>query len=181
MLTREQMMENRNYWNDSRTINSMITHDSFFIKESKTEIDLNWVQAKWLEHTEGDYVEGTEKIEYGKWLMSMNVDTSKQVRCISRYELCYQCEGSGTMVNPSIDCKGLSSEDFERDHDFRDNYMSGVYNITCSTCHGKKELRIQEYETENPLYNWCNERLAEHYEFEYEFAREIAAERAMGC
>jgi len=181
MLTREQMMENRNYWNDSRTINSMITHDSFFTKESKTEIDLNWVQAKWLEHTEGDYVEGTEKIEYDKWLMSMNINTSKQIHCSSRYELCSQCKGSGTMIDPSIDCMGLSDENFGYDPTFRENYFSGAYSITCSICHGEKELHILEYETDNPLYNWCNERLSEHYEYEYEYAREAAAERAMGC
>ena len=36
MWTRQQAMENYNYWNDERTISSLVTDDNFFIQNSKT-------------------------------------------------------------------------------------------------------------------------------------------------
>jgi hypothetical protein len=47
MWTRAQAMENYNYWNDERTINSMVNDDSFFVKNSNTQIDMTWVRDKW--------------------------------------------------------------------------------------------------------------------------------------
>ena len=35
MWTQAQRMENYNYWNDQRTISSMVTDDDFFMKKSK--------------------------------------------------------------------------------------------------------------------------------------------------
>lgn len=54
------------------------------------------------------------------------------------YEVCPVCEGKGTHVNPNIDSQGLTREDFDDDPDFRENYMSGMYDMECSECHGKR-------------------------------------------
>ena len=54
MWSRAQAMENYNYWNDERTINSMVTDDNFFIQNSKTEINMNWVREKWDDHQNHD-------------------------------------------------------------------------------------------------------------------------------
>ena len=59
--------------------------------------------------------------------------------------------------------------------------MSGGYDVTCYTCNGEKVIQELEYDTKNPLYNWCCERLQEHYEYQYESAREYAAERRWGA
>ena len=51
--------------------------------------------------------------------------------------VCSGCQGRGEYVNPSIDSHGLSQEDFDQDPDFRDDYRSGVYNVTCELCKGR--------------------------------------------
>jgi hypothetical protein len=61
--------------------------------------------------------------------------------------VCPVCNGEGTTVNPNIDAHGLTAEDFYEDPDFAEDYMSGVYDITCAACHGNrvvKQARIDE-------------------------------------
>jgi hypothetical protein len=63
--------------------------------------------------------------------------------------VCPVCNGEGTTVNPNIDYNGLTHEDFDEDPDFKEDYMSGVYDITCAGCSGKrvvKQERITELE-----------------------------------
>ena len=55
-----------------------------------------------------------------------------------KYEVCSTCEGKGKHVNPSIDGDGLTAEDFEDDPDFREEYMSGRYDVACYGCKGKR-------------------------------------------
>ena len=45
----------------------------------------------------------------------------------TKFEVCGTCGGRGSHVNPSIDCGGLSSDDFDEDPDFRDAYFNGSY------------------------------------------------------
>ena len=179
MWTRSQQIENANYWSDSRVINSMVVEDTFFVKGSRTEIDMNWVYEQWLENEEYDPEQ--EEKSYEQWLAKMNVDQNKKVRCTSKYEPCQDCNGAGRMVNPSIDCGGIPMQDFYEDPDFAEDYYSGTYDVTCSTCNGSGEQLLLEYDTENPLYNWCCQRLSDYYEAQYEYAREVAAERRWGC
>lgn len=56
------------------------------------------------------------------------------VSVTTKFELCNQCQGSGTMIDPSIDCNGLTSDDFDNDPDFESDYFNGVYNERCSAC-----------------------------------------------
>lgn len=56
----------------------------------------------------------------------------------TKYAVCPVCLGKGTHVNPSIDCNGLSSEDFNDDPDFREDYFSGRYDQQCDTCNGDR-------------------------------------------
>ena len=63
--------------------------------------------------------------------------------------VCPVCDGEGKTVNPNIDANGLTADDFNEDPDFREDYMSGMYDITCAACHGKrvvKQARIDELE-----------------------------------
>ena len=58
-----------------------------------------------------------------------------------KWIICPVCDGDGTTVNPAIDANGISAEDFVADPDFRDDYMSGVFNITCRACGGAGKVR----------------------------------------
>jgi hypothetical protein len=57
--------------------------------------------------------------------------------------LCPVCNGEGTTVNPNIDANGLTADDFLEDPDFREDYMSGVYDITCAACNGLRVVKTE--------------------------------------
>lgn len=56
--------------------------------------------------------------------------------------LCPVCEGRGTTVNPDIDGNGLTRENFDEDPDFAEDYMSGVYDVTCRCCQGRTTIQV---------------------------------------
>jgi hypothetical protein len=58
----------------------------------------------------------------------------------SPWLLCPVCNGEGTTVNPSVDCNGLSAEDFREDPDFAENYFNGAYDIVCQGCDGRRVI-----------------------------------------
>jgi hypothetical protein len=57
--------------------------------------------------------------------------------------VCPVCDGEGTTVNPNIDCNGLTEEDFREDPDFAEDYMKGVYDITCAACLGNRVVKAE--------------------------------------
>lgn len=65
-------------------------------------------------------------------------DWNGEITATMRYEVCDLCEGRGSHTNPSIDCCGLSAEDFADDPDFAEDYMGGAYDVTCHQCHGQR-------------------------------------------
>lgn len=58
------------------------------------------------------------------------------------FKVCPRCEGTGTHTNPNIDGNGITqselSEILHDDPDFLDDYVGGVYDITCQECKGKR-------------------------------------------
>ena len=60
----------------------------------------------------------------------------------AKFEVCHKCNGKGTHVNPAVDGHGISREEFDEDPDFRENYFSGLYDITCQKCDGKRVIPI---------------------------------------
>lgn len=192
MFNYNQRIEEMNYWGDPRVRESLITHDSFFVKGSKTTIDLSWVRETWDDwsHYEelvvGDdnwttqqWKEATETT-FKQWLESLG--SSLIVNCQSRFEVCNTCQGRGSHVNPSIDAGGITSSEWDEwDYESQENYWSGRYDVTCYECRGEKVTQILEYETTNKLYNWCCERLSEYYQNQYDSAAEYIAEKRMGC
>lgn len=56
-----------------------------------------------------------------------------------QYITCPTCEGKGYHVNPSIDASGLTGEDM-MDDGFREDYLSGVYNVACYHCHALRVI-----------------------------------------
>jgi hypothetical protein len=63
-----------------------------------------------------------------------------------KWIMCPVCEGNGKHVNPAIDCQGLTSEDFDQDPDFMDDYMSGLYDVVCAGCHGQRVVTAERIE-----------------------------------
>lgn len=56
-----------------------------------------------------------------------------------KYVVCPRCEGEGTHVNPDVDGNGLTSSDLEElGPDFLDDYLGGMYDVTCRRCNGKR-------------------------------------------
>jgi hypothetical protein len=60
-----------------------------------------------------------------------------------RYDVCPTCNGKGTHVNPSIDCHGITSDEFADDPGFLEDYMRGVFNVTCFGCQGNRVFPVQ--------------------------------------
>ena len=60
--------------------------------------------------------------------------------------VCDRCNGSGKHVNPNIDGNGISIEEFDADSEFRDNYFSGVYDVTCDKCNGRNVIEVVDEE-----------------------------------
>jgi DNA-directed RNA polymerase subunit RPC12/RpoP len=69
----------------------------------------------------------------------------KEVELPTHWEVCDVCRGEGKHVNPAIDCGGIS-EEMEDDPDFRENYMSGMYDVTCNHCGGKRVVKGVDWE-----------------------------------
>lgn len=86
------------------------------------------------------------------------------------FEVCPTCGGKGHHTNPSVDAGGLTSSDFENDPGFMEEYLSGIYNVRCYECDGKRVVP----RTDDP------QALAEIEEDE-DFRRMQAAERSMGA
>lgn len=96
----------------------------------------------------------------------------------TKFKVCPTCEGRGTHVNPSIDCDGLTADDFDSDPDFRSHYLGGVYDVQCYGCKG---LRVVEMVDEER----CPPELLELYRKEQadeaSYQRECEMERRMGA
>ena len=93
----------------------------------------------------------------------------------THFEVCYVCDGRGAYVNPSIDSHGISGEEMaELGYEFKDDYLSGVYDITCSLCEGTRVIPVPN----TPSHKSAIEGESSH---PYSDREERAAEaRAMG-
>lgn len=97
------------------------------------------------------------------------------------FEVCDLCSGKGTHVNPSIDCQGLTQEDFDEDPDFREDYFSGRYDEVCYRCHGKRvEPEINDHVfTKQQKEDW--KRVEDMLSDRADDRRTQEAERRMAC
>lgn len=61
--------------------------------------------------------------------------------------ICDDCYGEGTRVNPNIDGNGISGSDpVWDDDDFREDYLSGRYDVACSECDGNGKVLVPDDE-----------------------------------
>lgn len=92
--------------------------------------------------------------------------------------VCPACRGKGTHVNPAIDSHGITSDEmYEMGDDFRDDYLSGRYDVRCEYCGGNNVVEeISDTATDEEKAAW------ESWQRDaYEYAAEREAERRMGC
>ena len=94
------------------------------------------------------------------------------------YEVCGTCSGKGNHVNPSIDAHGITPEEFAEDPGFREDYFSGVYDVTCYECKGQRVvLTVNEAETAKATLKV----IEDHARYEFAYRQECEFERKMGC
>lgn len=101
------------------------------------------------------------------------------------WQVCPACQGKGSHVNPSVDCCGLSADDFREDPEFAEDYCSGAYDITCNECGGERLVPVmcetsaneEQKKAITSIRDWHSERLRN----EAESRAEMIAERRMGA
>lgn len=98
-----------------------------------------------------------------------------------RFEVCSLCNGKGTHTDPSIDCGGLTYEDFDEDPGFADDYMSGSYDVGCYQCGGKRVTAEVDRRRCNDDQLAVLAYLAEAAAEEAEYEAMCLAERRAGC
>jgi len=98
-----------------------------------------------------------------------------EVRAI--FEVCGTCDGKGSHVNPSIDCGGLSREDFDEDPDFAEDYFSGRHDVTCNACRGRRVYPTIAPDVDPVIVKALDDRARD----EAAYRAECAAEARMGC
>jgi hypothetical protein len=93
----------------------------------------------------------------------------------AKYEVCWRCQGRGVH-----DCweGGVTQDQFDGDPDFGEDYLSGMYDTTCTECRGSNVLLEIDRAACSP------EDLAkydDHWEQAWALQAAYEAERRMGC
>lgn len=65
------------------------------------------------------------------------MEDGQEIDLPMKFIVCWVCDGHGKHVNPAIDAGGLS-EEMMQDEEFLDGYQSGVYDVPCNGCGGKR-------------------------------------------
>lgn len=87
--------------------------------------------------------------------ISFEMDETLYLPFPCQMQVCGTCDGKGKHVNPSIDSHGISAAEWEEDwdEDDRDDYIGGLYDVTCYECHGANVVPtlVPIDETKDPL------------------------------
>lgn len=98
-----------------------------------------------------------------------------------RWAICGDCEGHGKVSHPAFSNGFTSSEWADMEHDERDSYMRGDYDVRCDCCKGSGKVKVPDVSR----MSWPEKRelvrQRQHNRIMAELARESAAERAMGA
>lgn len=138
--------------------------------------------GKWYESLNSSRMTVTVDLEYDADDYENIEDVPEShVELPIKFVVCGTCQGRGLHVNPSVDCGGLTGEDFERDPDFREEYFNGAYDVQCYECHGNRvvpQVNEEKCSNEQKAYlKRLNQLQREHDAYE----RECAMERRMGA
>ena len=173
-----------NFYNDPRV---SCDSDRYMGYHKKLNKVLVWLDKGMLEDEEKfeDLKDLIAKDEEGQFLRRKK-DWVDEVAFVFPCEMqvCSVCDGKGTHVNPSVDCNGLSREDFENDPDFAESYFRGDYDQTCNNCGGNNVEPVIAHgmlEKMDPRYQEILKILDEVQKADREADAWDAAERRMGC
>jgi len=109
-------------------------------------------------------------------------EIEESVRFPAKYEVCETCNGKGKHVNPSIDSHGITASEFAEDPDFREEYMSGAYDVPCYECEGKRVVpRVDEEACKGTDLEKRLKDLENNIQSEHECRMTEMAERRMGA
>lgn len=95
-------------------------------------------------HEEMDFARDSRNCEAAQ-LPTVQINLRGRVdtlRLPHTWEVCPVCQGRGSHVNPSIDCNGITPEDFAEDPDFEEAYFEGVYDVPCNRCKGRTTVPV---------------------------------------
>tara|TARA_Y100000310_G_C20326317_1_gene643170 strand:- start:34 stop:483 length:450 start_codon:yes stop_codon:yes gene_type:complete len=98
-----------------------------------------------------------------------------------KFEVCSLCNGRGVHTDPSIDCNGLTSDDFHDDPDFEESYFSGNYDVTCYECAGRRVVPVLDEVNLTAAQAEAIRQLREDAEAEAEYEAMVASEIRYGC
>jgi hypothetical protein len=118
-------------------------------------------------------------VEYTEW-DDEDTEITHEVEMPIAWEVCYLCNGRGSHVNPSIDCNGLTAEDFAEDPDFAENYFGGMYDQTCNACGGRTTVPVIQEDYLNDEQKEHLKKIHKEAEEQAAYERERAWERRMG-
>ena len=69
-----------------------------------------------------------------------------EIELPTKWAVCSVCHGEGKHVNPSIDCNGLTADDFAEDPELAENYYAGAYDVDCHRCGGRTTERVVDWD-----------------------------------
>jgi hypothetical protein len=145
----DMSMETRNYYSDRRVSEALRSHAYTCDMKTMNRIRVN---EDFVESLSEDHPKLAEKFTSACW----DEDEDTYIIHIPvQAHVCYTCRGKGTAVNPSIDCGGISSDEFDEDPLFAEEYFSGLYDIKCPECRGLRVTGTPDFESitaNNPLY-----------------------------
>lgn len=105
-----------------------------------------------------------------------------EVELPAKFEVCGRCRGEGKHVNPAIDGNGITREQFDEDPDFQESYFSGVYDVSCEECGGKRVvLEVDEAACKAQGLDTELKAFYEHQRDMRAMDLEVEAERRMGA
>lgn len=79
-------------------------------------------------------------------------------------EVCPTCHGRGRHVNRAIDGNGITRDEMDDlGPEFLDDYLGGIYDVTCEQCDGANVIEVADHErmTEQQALAWLEWREAE--------------------
>jgi hypothetical protein len=105
-------------------------------------------------------------------------DEEVEVSFPLHYEVCPACDGHGKYVNPHIDAHGITAEEFDRDWSYQDrsNYLSGMYDVTCTKCSGNRVIPELNTYRMSELQKWALPRIKEDVREEQYYRKECLRE-----
>ncbi len=101
----------------------------------------------------------------------------------TKWAICPECDGDGHCLPHGMRGYGYTQEEWDRDwdHEDRQRYFSGGYDVQCDVCHGSGKVQSTDWESVVARSPKLYELLMKFCDMEHRFATQEAYERKMGC